>query len=120
MILVVRRETHPVAAEDAGAVVYDSVAGVSAVGGHVDAVLGVRLVADRERQVLGQVPASRRLLLYLNPQSARPQMRISDYSRQRNINNNEEEEEEEDKDKEEQKNKKKRRREKELEEEQRG
>jgi len=77
MILVVRRETHPVAAEDAGAVVYDSVAGVSAVGGHVDAVLGVRLVADRERQVLGQVPASRRLLLYLNPQSARPQMRIS-------------------------------------------
>ena len=119
MILVVRRETHPVAAEDAGAVVYDSVAGVSAVGGHVDAVLGVRLVADRERQVLGQVPASRRLLLYLNPQSARPQMRISDYSRQRNINNNEEEEE--DKDKEEQNNKKKRRRrEKELEEEQRG
>jgi len=69
MILVVRRETHPVAAEVAGAVVYDTVAGVSAVGGHVDAVLGVRLVTDRERPVLGQVPASRRLLLYLNPQS---------------------------------------------------
>jgi len=47
------------------------VSGVSAVAIHVDAVLGVGLVADRERPVLGRVPETRRLLLHFNPQSVR-------------------------------------------------
>jgi len=51
VVVVVCGETHSVLVQINADV--EPVTGVSAVAIHVDAVLGVGLVADRERQVLG-------------------------------------------------------------------
>ena len=73
VILVVRRETHPVVVVRVRcsiAGVLQTVAGVSAVAVHSYTILVVGLVTDREAAVLGRVPVTCRLLLHLHSQSA--------------------------------------------------
>jgi len=69
VVLVVRGELHPVHDPKTVVAHTHSIAGVSAVPVHVDAIAIIRLVADRECPVLGRVPVSARPLLHFHPQS---------------------------------------------------